>query len=507
MRKIVASLDMPISMWAKYEMSYYISMAKASGQKVLPVVIDSPGGDVYAMRSIMDMITASGLQMSTICSGKVMSAAVPIYAMAPKEKRFSFPSATFMIHEAKKFTGMEIMQKGSDLKSCGAEADRLTEDMYALLDKQCGQASGFFKGLVYEKGNSDLFLSAEKAKEYGLVSEIKIPTFADVFGDPVMGQPMNSEEMEKMIMTLAMESRQPLMEKRKEFLALAEAKNEDALNLSIAAFFNNNSNFKSKEDLDCMNKEKYESIARKYLESGITCMSYEVFAKVDTIAQTSYLNGLEATYESIAASENKYPVDKKPVDLDISALIDAKVKDLSENIENKVRLEYATKLEAQQRQLDSLAVKDAERTKSYEKQLDVSFVESLIKDSKIPPSMRNKTLELLANQDTTTKITFTVGSESIKGTPKDQTKAWLNAFEKSEHYEADVELADVEGEIVTVTKEDQDIDFTSTKAEIALQKQTDIKVRAYAVANGIDIDKGSKAFENYRHCLQMVLNK
>lgn len=293
---IVASLDINISSMAKYEISYYIARAKANNQTTLPILIDSCGGDVYAMRSIMDMLTASGLKIATIANGKVMSAAVPIYMMADKLNRYSFPSATFMIHEAKKFSGMEMMAKTSDLKSSGKEADRLTNDMYNLLDKQAQQTKGYFQKLVYDQGNSDLFLSADEALLHGVVGQIKVPSFVDIFGaadtlPQIKGEIGN--DMEEMIMQLAMESSQPLREKRKEFESLLNDKDSEILNQKISAFFNENVNdIDNKNNIDIYSNEKeefIETMSKPNLDGNNTPDN----AGVDMIARTDVMAMIE----------------------------------------------------------------------------------------------------------------------------------------------------------------------------------------------------------------------
>lgn len=174
----LCNIDGSIDSWAKFQVERVVSRALQENQKTLPIFINSSGGSVYVMRSILDLLKGSGLELITINTGICMSAAVPIFAMG--NKRFAYPSSRFMIHEVRRFPMLPEMQKTSDLKALSEEFDKLTEDMYKDLDLRCNKPKGYFKDLVYKKGNADLFMSSDEALKDGLVTMIKIPEKKDI---------------------------------------------------------------------------------------------------------------------------------------------------------------------------------------------------------------------------------------------------------------------------------------------------------------------------------------
>lgn len=256
---IVAEIDGPIGRFDKWLLGLYIQVAARNKQKTFAIMIDSPGGSPYAMRSIIDMLRASKMEIVTICTGMAASAAGPIFAEG--KKRIAYPSARFMIHETRRMTFSDQIEKGSELSNESKEMDLLTDDMYKQLDSQTGKQSGYYKNLVYQNGNNDLWLSADEARRHNLVTDIKVPAMSDVFGSPTV-QTAGDEPPLDLLMsannlpenqTFNFESFQALKEERKQFILAKKMEFESGKAESVLTqefeefFFKNNYLLKTEE--------------------------------------------------------------------------------------------------------------------------------------------------------------------------------------------------------------------------------------------------------------------
>lgn len=148
-----------------------VSRIKESGQPILPITIDSPGGDTYALMSILDTIEAAALPVLTMTSGKAMSAGAFLLACGTKGMRYATPRSTIMIHEAASGT----FGKAVDMKSDTEETIRMSKQVFELLDKAAGKKTGTFYKMYSAAGRTDWFLTPTQAKKLGLIDEIGHP--------------------------------------------------------------------------------------------------------------------------------------------------------------------------------------------------------------------------------------------------------------------------------------------------------------------------------------------
>ena len=76
-----------------------MALAHSTGQKVIPVVIDSYGGQVYSLMSMIAAIESAELPVATIVEGKAMSCGAVLLSFGEQGMRFADPHATVMIHD------------------------------------------------------------------------------------------------------------------------------------------------------------------------------------------------------------------------------------------------------------------------------------------------------------------------------------------------------------------------------------------------------------------------
>ena len=148
-----------------------MSMAHSTGQKIIPVVIDSYGGQVYALMAMIASIRASELPVATIVEGKAMSCGAVLLSFGEDGMRFADPDATVMIHDVSSVGYGKIEELKADVK----EAERLDEKIFTMMARNCGKKDDYFKKKVFNKKHADWFMDAAEAKRHGLVNHLRVP--------------------------------------------------------------------------------------------------------------------------------------------------------------------------------------------------------------------------------------------------------------------------------------------------------------------------------------------
>jgi len=148
-----------------------VALAHNTGQKVIPVVIDSYGGQVYSLMAMISAITHSEIPVATIVEGKAMSCGAILFSFGEQGLRFMDPDATVMIHDV---SSMEY-GKVEEIKASADETERLNQKVYTMMARNCGKKDDYFLKLVHKKGHADWFLDATESKKHGLANQLRIP--------------------------------------------------------------------------------------------------------------------------------------------------------------------------------------------------------------------------------------------------------------------------------------------------------------------------------------------
>jgi ATP-dependent Clp endopeptidase proteolytic subunit ClpP len=150
------------------------SMSKAHevGQPIIPIVIDSYGGSVYGLMSMISMIRSSKAKVATIVEGKAMSAGAALFTFGAKGMRYMSPESRLMIHEVLGFT----FGKVEDVKSDSAHFDELNRSLFAMMAENCGHKDpAYFLKVIHDKKRADWYLGAREAIRHGIASHAKMP--------------------------------------------------------------------------------------------------------------------------------------------------------------------------------------------------------------------------------------------------------------------------------------------------------------------------------------------
>ena len=85
-----------------------VAQAHNTGQKVIPIVIDSYGGQVYSLMTMIAAIKDAELPIATIVEGKAMSCGAVLLTFGDEGMRFADPNATVMIHDVSSGVGEKL---------------------------------------------------------------------------------------------------------------------------------------------------------------------------------------------------------------------------------------------------------------------------------------------------------------------------------------------------------------------------------------------------------------
>ena len=151
-----------------------IAQAHNTDQKVIPVVIDSYGGQVYSLMSMISAIKHSDLPVATIVEGKAMSCGAILFSFGEDGMRYMDPDATVMIHDVS--SGRQ--GKVEELKASAEESERLNKKVYIMMARNIGKADDFFVKKIHDKGHADWYLDAAECKAIGLANHLRIPTLS-----------------------------------------------------------------------------------------------------------------------------------------------------------------------------------------------------------------------------------------------------------------------------------------------------------------------------------------
>lgn len=133
-------------------------------KKDIHFYINSPGGDVIATLAIYDVMQILSCPVATYCVGQAASGAAVLLAGGTKGKRFALANARVMIHQP--YGG--VSGQVSDIEIQADEILRNRQVINEILARHTGKSAD----TIARDMDRDLFLTAQKAKEYGLVDEI-----------------------------------------------------------------------------------------------------------------------------------------------------------------------------------------------------------------------------------------------------------------------------------------------------------------------------------------------
>jgi ATP-dependent Clp protease, protease subunit len=133
-------------------------------EKDISLYINSPGGSVSAGMAIYDTMNFIKPDVSTLCNGMAASMGAFLLSAGAKGKRFSLPSSKVMIHQP--LGGAR--GQATEIEIAAREIIKTREQLNRILAENTGQPLE----RIERDTERDYYLSAQEAKEYGLVDQV-----------------------------------------------------------------------------------------------------------------------------------------------------------------------------------------------------------------------------------------------------------------------------------------------------------------------------------------------
>jgi ATP-dependent Clp protease, protease subunit len=135
-----------------------------NADKDISIYINSPGGDITALFAIYDTMQYVRPDISTICYGQAASAAAVLLAAGMKGKRLALPRARVLLHQPYG----QAMGQAADIELAAKEIERMRNQLEEMLSEHTGQPIE----RIHKDTDRDFILSAQEAKEYGIIDEV-----------------------------------------------------------------------------------------------------------------------------------------------------------------------------------------------------------------------------------------------------------------------------------------------------------------------------------------------
>ncbi|HCW8934578.1 TPA: ATP-dependent Clp endopeptidase proteolytic subunit ClpP [Staphylococcus aureus] len=147
--------------------SQLLFLQAQDSEKDIYLYINSPGGSVTAGFAIYDTIQHIKPDVQTICIGMAASMGSFLLAAGAKGKRFALPNAEVMIHQP--LGGAQ--GQATQIEIAANHILKTREKLNRILSERTGQSIE----KIQKDTDRDNFLTAEEAKEYGLIDEVMVP--------------------------------------------------------------------------------------------------------------------------------------------------------------------------------------------------------------------------------------------------------------------------------------------------------------------------------------------
>ena len=146
-------------------MAQLLCLQSMDPERPISMYINSPGGSFTALTAIYDTMRYIKPDIQTVCLGQAASAAAVILAAGTKGKRLALPNSRILIHQPATEGGYG---QGSDLEIQAREILRIRSLMEQMLANDTGQSVEQISRDI----ERDKYLTAQEAKEYGLVDKV-----------------------------------------------------------------------------------------------------------------------------------------------------------------------------------------------------------------------------------------------------------------------------------------------------------------------------------------------
>ena len=147
-------------------MAQLLFLETADPGRDIQLYFNSPGGSIYAGLGMYDTMQFINCDVATICTGLAASMAAVLMCAGTAGKRSALKHSRIMIHQP--MSG--VQGQASDIEITSREVQKLKKELYSIISEHSGQP---YKK-VEKDSDRDYWMTAEEAKEYGMIDSILI---------------------------------------------------------------------------------------------------------------------------------------------------------------------------------------------------------------------------------------------------------------------------------------------------------------------------------------------
>lgn len=143
---------------------------------IIPIYIDSYGGNLDALLTMLNALASISKPVATICIGKAMSAGAFLLASGTPGLRYCSKFGRVMIHEVIVGLVSTAYQKTTEFKSMGDEIIRLNANILEIFAKKTNfKTITSLHAAFNKRNNADWYMAASEAKKHGIIDFINLP--------------------------------------------------------------------------------------------------------------------------------------------------------------------------------------------------------------------------------------------------------------------------------------------------------------------------------------------
>jgi ATP-dependent Clp protease protease subunit len=146
-------------------MAQLLCLQQMDAERDIEIYINSPGGSFTALTAIYDTMRYIKPDVRTVCLGQAASAAAVILAAGTKGKRLALPNSRILIHQPATEGGYG---QSSDIEIQAREILRIRSLMEQMLAEDTGRTTEE----VSRDIERDKYLTADQARDYGIIDEV-----------------------------------------------------------------------------------------------------------------------------------------------------------------------------------------------------------------------------------------------------------------------------------------------------------------------------------------------
>lgn len=141
-------------------------LESADAEKDIQIYLNTPGGSVYAGLGIYDTMQYIQPEVATICTGMAASMGSVLLCAGEKGKRTALKHSRVLIHQP--MGGAQ--GQASDIEITAREILKLKKELYQIISSHSGQTVK----RIEKDGDRDFWMTAQEAKEYGMIDEVLV---------------------------------------------------------------------------------------------------------------------------------------------------------------------------------------------------------------------------------------------------------------------------------------------------------------------------------------------